>query len=192
MCLLMSWMVTFGIIKILIILKSMSMSSIMITLQLQMLLGRVYYTISAVYFKLGNLSLKYKSHSDFIQLVSLCIHRLVVKPYGIDSMLSPLINDIKILETNGIQINFDGNQHHFFGTLTYISADNLAAHALGKFHENFSTVLRFCRFCRATRYEVQGAINTKNFTLWDKETFNAQALDVENDNTTCLKELFQR
>lgn len=71
------------------------------------------YKISAVYFKLGNLSLKYKSNSDFIQLVSLCIHRLVVKPYGIDSMLSPLINDIKILETNGIQVNFDGNQHHF-------------------------------------------------------------------------------
>ena len=51
-----------------------------------------------------------------------------------------------ILETEGIQVMFEGNQHHFFGTLNMVIADNLPAHAIGGYFCNFSTVHRFLDF----------------------------------------------
>ena len=58
---------------------------------------------------------------------------------------------MKNFEINGISVSFDGLLHHFKGTLSMIVADNLAAHALGGFFCNFSTVQKFCRFCNITK-----------------------------------------
>ena len=96
-------------------------------------------------------------------------------------MLSPLIDDVKVLENNGIDISFDGINH---GTISYISADNLAAHALGRFQEIFSTVFRFCHYCRGTRHEVQHKSTLKGLTLWNREVFDRQAEQLENDVTS--------
>ncbi|XP_077953726.1 uncharacterized protein LOC120808990 isoform X2 [Gasterosteus aculeatus] len=47
------------------------------------------------------------------------------------------------------------------GTVLYVAADNLAAHSLAGFFENFM-VDRFCRFCMATRSEMQATEMTAN------------------------------
>ena len=51
--------------------------------------------------------------------------------YGYGSILSPLIEDLKTLETYGITVSFNGAEHHFKGTLSMVIADNLADHTLG-------------------------------------------------------------
>ena len=71
------------------------------------------------------------------------IHLAVLSPasfvskYGYKTILAPLLDDIKKLETEGIQVMFEGNQHHFFGTVNMLIADNLGAHAIGGYFWQF-------------------------------------------------------
>ena len=76
--------------------------------------------------------------------------------------------------------------------------DNLAAHALGCFYENFSTVQSFCRFCNITLTDFK-AKRFWDFSLRTKSSYDEQAKLVENDETlvslygvkgdACLNEL---
>ena len=104
------------------------------------------HKISTFYFVLGNLPPKVKSRLKDIHLVLLSATNFVSK-YGYNSILSPLLEDLKKLENEGISVNFQSVLHRFKGTVTMVIADNLAAHALGCFFCNFSTVQRFWRFC---------------------------------------------
>ncbi len=103
-------------------------------------------------------------------------------PHGLKALLQPVIDDLKTLETEGIHVEYEGQMHHLFGTISVIADDNLGAHAIGRFYENFSTVHRLCRFCRATKEHFQG-IHTDEFPERTKETHNAQARVVERDQT---------
>ena len=102
--------------------------------------------IAGFYFVLGNLHPQFRSKLYVIQLAILCKASLV-KKYGFEKVLEPLIKDLKILETDGIVIHKDGVEHVMHGTLSFLAADNLGAHAIGGFMESFSTVDRVCRFC---------------------------------------------
>ena len=119
------------------------------------------HKISAFYFVLGNLPPKFKSRLKDIHLVILSPANFVSK-YGCNSILSLLLEDLKKLENEGISVNFQGVLHRFKGTVTMIIADNLAAHALGGFFCNFSTVQRFCRFCNSRKSQITFALRTKN------------------------------
>ena len=88
-----------------------------------------------------------------------------VSKYGYKIILVPLLDDIKKLETEGIQVMFEGNQHHFFGTVSMLIADNLAAHAIGGYFCNFSTVHRFCRFYNYCKNQLEQCLPIKTFTL---------------------------
>ena len=100
------------------------------------------YKVSAFYFVIGNFSGKYKSRFKDIHLAILSPASLVSK-YGYKEILTPLLEDLLKLETLGIKVSFQGVDHTFFGSLSMVVADNLAAHALGGFFCNFSTVQRF-------------------------------------------------
>ena len=73
-------------------------------------------------------------------------------------------------------VSFQGLDHMFFGSLSRVVADNLAAHAQGGFFCNFLTVQRFCRFCNCRKNELHENLSIKNFVLrnkWDmKTTYN--------------------
>ena len=60
--------------------------------------------------------------------------------YGYQSLLQPLIEGMKILETTCIETSFEAKNHIFRGTITIFVADNLGSHALSGFFCNFSTV----------------------------------------------------
>ncbi|ELT93442.1 hypothetical protein CAPTEDRAFT_213746 [Capitella teleta] len=131
------------------------------------------HKIYAVYFVLGNLSPMYRSALNSIQLVSLCPQPLL-KKYGFAKMLQPLINDLKLLETEGIQVCVDGSNYHFYGTVSFVAADNLAAHGLGRFFENFSSALRLCRFCNATKESMALSFDENRFILRTSSSYDAQ------------------
>ena len=94
------------------------------------------YKIGACYYILGNLHSKYKSTLDNIQLVFLVKFKYI-KKYGFYTVFEPLIKDIKSLETNGITITHNDKIINLLGTISFISSDNLAAHALGGYIEIF-------------------------------------------------------
>ena len=85
--------------------------------------------MSPFYFVLGNIPAKYRSRLNDINL-GLLSPSALVKKYGYQEILPPLLDDIKILETSGLNIKFEGQEHIFRGTVSMVVADDLAAHAL--------------------------------------------------------------
>jgi hypothetical protein len=154
--------------------------------------------VGAVYYVLGNLSPKYRSKLDHIQLAMLCRSQYV-KKYGTEKIFEPILSDIKRLETEGINILFDGTNYNFKGTISFLSADNLAAHGLGGYHENFSTVLRLCRTCTVTKHEMQDVFRNNEFTFRTPEMYDRHVAAVSQDRSlasvygikfeSCLNEL---
>ncbi|KAG9276085.1 hypothetical protein AMEX_G8349 [Astyanax mexicanus] len=107
------------------------------------------YKILGVYFTLANFDPFYRSSVEHLQLLLLC-REVDFKYFGHDKVFSPLLSDIKELETNGLVIF--GNVVK--ATVFCIAGDNLGSHNIGGFIENFSTSTYFCRYCLATRSEL--------------------------------------
>ena len=99
-----------------------------------------------MFFTLGNIRPKFRSGLKSIFLV-LVAKSPVIKEHGIDSILKPLLDDLKRLQNEGIAIKFEGKEEVWKGALLAFLADNLAAHELGGFKESFSFSRRFCRSC---------------------------------------------
>ena len=139
------------------------------------------YKLFAVYFQLGNLRPKYRSTLDNINLVLLC-KSVYLKQYGYEVVMRPCIRDIQILESTGIDIQIDGTHYKFKGTVSFVAADNLGAHGIGGLYENFSTVLRLCRFCNATK-PMLSDFNENAFQHRTCDSWANQAEAVTNDST---------
>jgi len=108
---------------------------------------RSIHKLTAVYFLVGNIHTKYWSQNSSIHLALLARSKLV-KAHGLQKIMTPLLSDIKVLETKGITVNFCGSSTVFRGSIATISADNLASHEIGGFRQSFSSG-KICRHCLA-------------------------------------------
>ena len=75
----------------------------------------------------------------------------MVSKYGYKEILTPLLEDLLKLETLGIKVSFQAVDHMFFGSLSMVVADNLAAHALGGFFVTFEPSRNFAGFVIAVK-----------------------------------------
>ena len=62
-----------------------------------------------------------------------------------------------------------------------VIADNSAAHGLGGFFCNFSTVQRFFRFCNCCKSQINENLPIENFILSTKEVYKNNSLSIELD-----------
>ena len=116
-----------------------------------------------------------------------------VGKYGYGSILSPLIEDLKTLETYGITVSFNGAEHHFKSTRSMVIADNLAALALGGFFCNFFMIQRFCRFCNIRRDQLNQRNLISKFTLRSENAYDNNVAAIEEDpNSSALYGLNER
>ena len=84
-------------------------------------------------------------------------------------------------------MNFQGVLDRFKGTVTMIIPDNLAAHALGGFFCNFSTVKRFCRFCNCRKSQLYENLPVLTFVLRTKNVYdNNLSAVLEDQNLAVL------
>ncbi len=134
------------------------------------------YKITAVYFLLGNLEPKFRSKVSLIQLAALA-RSMHVKKYGMLTLLDPVVHDLKVLETDGIQVNFENRTLRFRGTCSMCAADNLGAHDIGMFPLNFSTSLRLCRMCMVTKFQLSDSY---------RETFPMRTIDGYNEQAAAV------
>lgn len=65
------------------------------------------------------------------------------------------------------------------GALVAVLADNLGAHVIGNFYQNFSTCLRLCRLCNATRVTLPVKFHEKCFTLRTPDSLDEQVKWIE-------------
>ena len=103
----------------------------------------------------------------------------LVQKYGYNEILQPIFDDILTLETTSIEIKLGGQEHAFLGSVLMVVPDNLAAHALGVFYCNFSTVARFCRFCNCTRNRLHGNVEFRNLIERTRVGYNNNITDIK-------------
>ena len=115
--------------------------------------SRKKHKLSAFYWTLVNLPSQYRAQLSAIRMAILA-RSADVKYFGLARMMEPLLRDLALLEKKGVYLESLGI--HLRGTVAYVSADNLGAHAIGQFSESFSpNVSRICRFCMVTSADIQ-------------------------------------
>ncbi|KAK0151868.1 hypothetical protein N1851_006762 [Merluccius polli] len=127
------------------------------------------HKLGCAYFILRNLPTKLNSVLMNIHLVAL-FHSEDLKKYGFGPILQPLINDLKILEMQGIQVPFSDTP--LMGSVIQVTGDNLAVHGLFGMVESFSATY-CCRFC-----------------LTDKTSLQSTFSEDDPDLILCTKELY--
>lgn len=137
------------------------------------------YKIAGFYMLLGNLPPKFRSQLHCIQLVALC-HATTLKQNGFEKILEPLISDLQVLETDGMTVSKNNVDHHLYGTINVVIADNLGAHGIGGFMESFTT-LRNCRFCFIDKNHMQTKHDCSNLNMRTAEMYDNQARLVQAD-----------
>lgn len=139
------------------------------------------HKLGCLFFFLGNIRPQYRSTLKAINLVAVAKHKDICR-YGIDTFLSPFVDDLKTLYCDGISITLNcGTDYTFYGGLLAFLADNLAAHAVAGFKESMSFALRICRTCMVTPQLSQEVFNEDNCQLRNPETHfeQCQLLDGE-------------
>lgn len=120
--------------------------------------------LGCVFFTINNIRPKFRSSlkAIFLLIVS---KSSTVKTNGIDSILKPFLDDLKILCSTGVAIQFAGKEEVWKGALLAFLADNLAAHELGGFKESFSFARRFCRSCLTDKAASQNHFRENEFEM---------------------------
>ena len=106
--------------------------------------SRRKHKLCGIYWTLSNLPPGSHSSLYSIYLAVLCKSD-DVKKHGFDSVLHPLLRDMKTLEEEGVFIPLLGKC--LKGTIQAVAADNLGAHSLAGFNESFSGGY-ICRFAQ--------------------------------------------
>lgn len=78
-----------------------------------------------------------------IHLVSL-FHSQDAKKYGVDKILSPFVDDVKVLEDKGMKVSF--TELPLYGTIAQVTGDNLGLNSIHGNVESFTSNY-YCRRC---------------------------------------------
>lgn len=127
------------------------------------------HKILGIYFIVANLPAWQRSKVDQIQLAALCYEKHV-KQFGFSKILENLLNDIKTLETQGLNIKIMNEESKILkGSLLACTGDNLGSHQIGGFLESFSLKNYFCRYCYS--HNIDNLNISKYFLLRTTESY---------------------
>lgn len=128
--------------------------------------SRKKHKVTAVYWVLADVPALLRSSLTSIFLAILC-KADDVKRFGYSTVFEPLLKDLVSLEEVGLYVPALGKIVN--GTVFCVVADNLGAHSLGGFVENFSGSY-ICRFCLGDKSKFQvEEVRTGAFPLRAKE-----------------------
>lgn len=139
------------------------------------------HKLGALFFSLGNIRPHLRStlKSIFVLAIGKAED---IKAYGMDSFLSPFVDDLNSLYLDGIQVDIDSQKYTFHGALIAFLADNLAAHSVGGFKESFSWAKRICRNCMSTVESIQITYSEDDCELRTAADHERQCLRFWNDD----------
>lgn len=145
--------------------------------------SRKKHKLCAVYWILGNLPCGCNSALSSIYLALLCKSELI-KSFGYEKVFEPLLCDLVRLEKQGLFVPLLGSV--IKGTVQCVVADNLGAHGLGGFVENFSANY-FCRFCTAQLSDINTCeVKTGSFERRTKENHRLHIKTAQEQGVNCL------
>lgn len=142
------------------------------------------HKVLAVYYFVGNLESKYWSEMKFIHLCILVRYRSLREcdPQYVE-LLKPLIEELNMLASVGVNVKAYGVTYNFRAGLATISGDNLSAHSLAGFQCHFNSG-RICRFCMASYDEIGVSFREDNYVIRNKEVhaYHLEALRASEAN----------
>eukprot|EP00112_Aurelia_sp_Birch-Aquarium-sp1_P011911 Seg250.10 transcript_id=Seg250.10/GoldUCD/mRNA.D3Y31 product="hypothetical protein" protein_id=Seg250.10/GoldUCD/D3Y31 len=134
---------------------------------------RSIHKMCAFYYSLGNIHPRYRSQLKHIYLSILIKHKLLKEKYTYADIMKPLIDELKILQTQGIKVKANHKEFNIFGAIATISSDNLSAHSLAGFNACFSSG-RVCRTCMATYNDMKTKFREDDFLMRTEEVHKYQ------------------
>lgn len=143
------------------------------------------HKMGAVYFCLKNFPPEYNSSLSNIHLY-LLFNSIDRDTYGYAKILEPLIDDIRLLETAGIDVTILGHSSKLYGTICVLTADNLAIHALGGYTESFSSN-KYCHFCLVDKASAQSIFDEDNIEKRNRENYEQHVM-LNDPSSTGVKE----
>lgn len=105
--------------------------------------------------------------------------------YGFDPILQPLVHDLKVLETQGIQVPFSDTP--LKGSVVQVTADHLAIHGHLGMVESFSATY-CCRFCLTDKTRLQSVCSEDDpdLLLHTKELYSEHCKAMAPNATLVL------
>lgn len=104
------------------------------------------HKVSGLYCTIHNFSPKFISQSQNMYLISLCDSK-VANEYGCNAILDRFVEDVKLLETQGISI---GSNVFLKGFIVQVSFDNLGGNTIFGFTKSFNATY-YCRICSCSK-----------------------------------------
>ncbi|XP_023309772.1 uncharacterized protein LOC111691352, partial [Anoplophora glabripennis] len=115
------------------------------------------YKVGAVYFTIASIPPEYISRLENIFL-TLLFHSSERSEFGNKVIFNCLLEDLKYLEQNGLEIELNNQKLKIFFAVILIVGDNLGLNSVFGFVESFSANY-FCRFCTShksvTKHQTQ-------------------------------------
>lgn len=109
------------------------------------------------------MSRKYCSKLSHIHLALMVCHSRV-KESGLETVLQPLIADLKMLSTKGFTFSLDKVENTIQAALETISCDNFSAHMIGYFSLSHNTD-RIRQYCMAAHAAIQHKFCEETFLI---------------------------
>ncbi|XP_071831544.1 uncharacterized protein [Apostichopus japonicus] len=128
------------------------------------------HKIGVIYCTILNLPPQFRSSLCNCFLVAL-YNAGDVKTYGFDPILQPLVNDLQMLERDGLQITTDAFEGIVHISVAQVAGDNLGMNGICGFVESFVSN-HYCRHCRMHRNDMQNASVSKPELLRNFNNYN--------------------
>lgn len=142
------------------------------------------HKMCGIYFQIRNIPEFCRSKLSSIFLVALVKTEDVKKNQKLyDCVFKRIVDDLKFLETDGIQISSDINLK---GALVNISCDNLGANSVFGFAESFSCHF-YCRMCESSKKECKELVRENPNAIRGKRRYVTQLQKRENSPECELK-----
>jgi len=142
-----------------------------------------YHNVGVFYYTIRNLPAYCNSCFPNVHLLALC-HSLDIREYGFSVILDNFMQEVHILETQGITVEISGaGSRQLFGTLYQVTCDNLALNALFGFSKSFNSDF-FCVHCYATKDEIQHLFRENQFTLRTKMSYEEDCKSAKQCKST--------
>lgn len=135
------------------------------------------YKMGGVYFTLPALPQHIASQLKNVFVTS--IHFTDDRKQGnLKKAFQPIINSLKLLAHEGIEIVINGQTQRIYFCLAYIHGDNLGLNELLSFTEGFNCT-HYCRFCNASKQQAWTMCKEDKQLLRTKQSYER---DVEKNN----------
>ncbi|XP_043198429.1 uncharacterized protein LOC122368505 [Amphibalanus amphitrite] len=133
------------------------------------------HALGAIYCSIVNT--EYRGKIDEILFV-LLFQEILLKKYSWEQILKPLLEEVRVLEAEGIVLN----GKHFRVRLSVVLGDNLGIHTIAGFSANFAGGPMMCRFCHGTKEEIRTKTHEREFRLRTREDYDASIRVLEEEN----------